>query len=118
MDNINEMIQVRFKIPFQSTGKYLCIPFISASNLIFILVFSTIIFSYCLQKLNKKKLILLSGFLGIFSHSLIFVLPNIVDTSDSANNNISFLLFISFLFFGIGLGSYYSLLYPLVGHLV
>jgi MFS family permease len=111
MDNANTLIQVRFGIEYSKTGQYLCIPFLSASTQFHNLVFSTMIFGYLLKKFSRRRLAFLSGLIGVFAHLMIYWLPN----SNLPTDHNMMLVALAFFAFGFGLGSYYSIIYPLVG---
>jgi MFS family permease len=111
MDNANTLIQVRFGIEYSDTGYYICIPFLSASTLLGNLVSSTIIFGYLLKIYSRRKLAIVSGLIGLIVHLLIYILPNYQQGGEQNHAMISACFFL----FGFGLGSYYAVIYPLVG---
>ena len=104
MDNANTMIQRRFGVEYSQTGVYLCIPFVAA-------IMSTIIFGLLLKRFTRRKLALMSGVIGLSSHAVIYMLPN---TTTPTTFSLAMVAF-SFFAFGFGLGSYYSIIYPMVG---
>lgn len=64
-----------------------------------------------MKKYTKRKLALVSGAIGIFAHIMIYFLPNFHEGADKNHTLIS----LAFVLFGFGLGSYYAVIYPLVG---
>ena len=69
LDNANELIQMRFKIPYKDTGYYLCLPFFAA-------ILTTIVMSRILLHFNRKDLIFYTSILPCVGHLIIFALPN------------------------------------------
>lgn len=111
MDNANTMIQLRFGVEYSKTGLFLCIPFIAASTFCRYSVISTIFFGLLLRRFTRRKLAVISGLFGIITHIVIYLLPNTKDPTTSSLVVVA----ISFFAFGFGLGSYYSIIYPMVG---
>lgn len=111
MDNANTMIQLRFGVEYSKTGVYLCIPFAAASTSEFSIVLSTIIFGLLLKRFTRRKLTLISGIIGLAAHTIIYMLPNTKEPTALSLVMVA----LSFFLFGFGLGSYYSIIYPMVG---
>ena len=70
---------MRFKIPYEDTGYYLCLPFLAASIfylIIIYLVITTLIMSRLLLYFPRQSLIFYTSLLPFIGHIIILIIPN------------------------------------------
>ena len=75
---------------------------------------TTAILSKLLKRVTKNKLIIVAALSGVIAHGIIYLIPN-TKQEDMLDD---ILIVVSFVIFGIGKGSYYSVIYPTVGQVV
>ncbi len=70
---------------------------------------------YILHRFAKTKLIVFCSLIPMLGHFIIFIIP---DCSKEESMLVEFFLILGLSFFGMGLGSYYSISFPAVGYTV